>query len=187
MKSLDKIIVPTDLTDGSRRAIEYAASLAAENKGQLLILHIANEFAAWELHDDFFGYSQTWPLDHVLNEAAIELNRFLEHHSASLNRVHTLHKRIALASIHEKIVATAAEEKADLIVLAPRRHRGWHSLFTSGITEKVTRLSPCPVLSIAPSLPSQRWRGKFLPISLGCRDRVLKERDTGGVHRTIEV
>jgi universal stress protein A len=167
MKSLDKIIVPTDMSEGSRRAIEYGASLAAGNKGELLILHIANEFAAWELHDDFFGYSQTWPLDRVLNEAALELNRFLEQHKPALNKVPRLQKRLDLGSIPDKIVARAAAETADLIVLAPRPHRGWQSLFSPGITEKVTRLSPCPVLSIAPLLPSRRWRGKFPPISLG--------------------
>lgn len=48
MKPLEKIIVPTDLSEGSRRAIEYAAWLAAENQGQVLIMHVANEFAAWD-------------------------------------------------------------------------------------------------------------------------------------------
>lgn len=167
MKPLEKIIVPTDLSEGSRRAIEYAAWLAAENQGQVLIMHVANEFAAWELHDDLFGYSQTWPLDRVLTEAAIELNRFLDCHSALLSRIPRLNKRLVFGSVPEQIVAIAAEENADLVVLSPRRQRGWQSLFTVGITEKVTRMSPCPVLSIVPLLPSQQWRGKLSAISFG--------------------
>jgi universal stress protein A len=167
MKSLKKIMVPTDLSEGSRRALEYGAALAAENNGQLLIMHIANEFAAWELHDDAFGYVRTWPVDRVLNEAAIELNRFLEPHSALLNRVPIVNKRLVLGSTPEKIIHVAAEAKADLVILAPRHRRGWRSLFNSGITERVTRMSPCPVLSIAPLLPSEQWRGKLLPISFG--------------------
>ncbi len=167
MKRLEKIIVPTDLSERSRRAVEYAASLAEENNGQLLIMHVANEFAAWELHDDAFGYSGTWPLDRMLNEAAAGLNRFLEPHSASLSRVPILKKRLVSGSIPGKIVALAAEENSDLVVLTPRSRRGWQSFFTAGITERVTRMSPCAVLSLAPSLPSERWRGKLLPISFG--------------------
>jgi nucleotide-binding universal stress UspA family protein len=167
VKPLEKIIVPTDFSERSRRAIEYAAGLATENNGQLLIMHVANEFAAWELHDDAFGYSGTWPLDRVLNEAAIELNRFLEAHSAALKKVPIVNKRLVFGCIPEKIIAMAAEENADLVVLAPRCRRAWQRLFTSGITEKVTRMSPCPVLSIAPLLPSKQWRGKVLPMSFG--------------------
>ena len=167
MKPVEKIIVPTDLSEGSRHAVEYAAWLAMENNGRLFILHVANEFAAWELHDDAFGYTGTWPLDRMLNQATTELNRFLESHSASLNKVPVVHKRLVFGSVPEQIVAMAAEEKADLVVLSPRRQRGWRSLFTAGITEKVTRMSPCPVLSVAPPLPSEQWRGKFFPVSFG--------------------
>lgn len=69
MNRLEKIIVPTDLSEQSRTAIEYGAWLAAENNGHLLILHVANEFAAWELYDDASGYSETWPVDRVFAEA----------------------------------------------------------------------------------------------------------------------
>lgn len=103
----------------------------------------------------------------MLTEAAIELNRFLDCHSASLSRIPRLNKRLVFGSVPEQIVAIAAEENADLVVLSPRRQRGWQSLFTVGITEKVTRMSPCPVLSIVPLLPSQQWRGKLSAISFG--------------------
>ena len=162
-----KIIVPTDLSERSRRAIEFATRLAAENNGQLLVMHVANEFAAWELYDDAFGYSGSWPVDRVFAEAATELNRFLESQSQLLDAVPILGKRLVLGSIPQQIIAVAEQEKADLVVLSPRRQRGWQSLFTAGITEKVTRMSPCPVLSITPSLPSQKWRGKDLPVFFG--------------------
>ena len=164
MKPLEKIIVPTDLSERSRRAVEYAAGLAVESKGELIIMHVANEFVAWELHDDLFGYSGTWPLDRVLTEAAIELNRFLDCHSASLSKIPILTKRLVFGSVPEQLVLMAEEEKADLIVLSPRPKRGWQSHLMAGTTEKVSRMSPCPVLSIAPPLPSAQWRGKVLPM-----------------------
>jgi nucleotide-binding universal stress UspA family protein len=140
MKLIQTVLVPTDLSERSRRAVEYGASLAAENKGQLLIMHVANELTAWEFYDDAFGYSQVWPLDRVLEEAALDLNRFLEAQGAALSRVPRIAKRLALGCIPEQIVTLASEAKADLIVLSPRRERGWRSLFTAGIPERVTRL-----------------------------------------------
>jgi len=44
MKSIQKVLVTTDLSENSRRGLVYACSLAAENKGVLTILHVANEF-----------------------------------------------------------------------------------------------------------------------------------------------
>ena len=167
MKRLEKIIVPTDLSDHSRRAIEFASSLAVEAQAALVIMHVANELAAWEFYDDGFGYSGQWPLDRVLVEAALELNRYLEPHLGLLREVPVLTKRIVLGAIPGRIIALAEEEKADLIVLSPRRQRGWSWLLNAGITEKVTRMSPCPVLSVTPPTASKHWRGKFFPMSFG--------------------
>ena len=167
MKRLEKIIVPTDLSDHSRRAIEFGGSLAAEARAALVIMHVANEFAAWEFYDDAFGYSGQWPLDRVLAEAALDLNRYLEPHLGLLREVPVLTKRIILGAIPGRIIAVAEEEKADLIVLSPQRRRGWRWLLSAGITEKVTRMSPCPVLSVTPPKASNQRRGKFLPVSFG--------------------
>jgi nucleotide-binding universal stress UspA family protein len=167
MKLIETVLVPTDLTDRSRRAVEFAASLAVENNGRLLIMHVANEFAAWEFYEDSFGFPQHWPLDRVFEEAALDLTRFLEPHSDALSRVPRLFKRLDLGCIPEQIVAVANEAKADLIVLSPRRERGWRSLFGVGTTETVRRLSPCAVLSVAPPLPSTPWRGKRMPTPFG--------------------
>jgi len=62
------------------------------------------------------------------------------------------------------IAQLAEEENADLVIMSPQRHRGWRHLLFGAITDQVTRLSPCPVLSIAPPQPSKPWRGKWAPL-----------------------
>jgi len=47
------------------------------------------------------------------------------------------------------------------------RSRGLRHWFGGGITDRVTRLSPCPVLSITQPLPSHPWRGKLAPLFFG--------------------
>ena len=169
MKRIEKLLVPTDLSDNSRRGLLYACSLARENKGALTILHVTNEFAAWELYSDEFTFLESttrraWPTDRVLAEANLDVNRFLEPHLETLKNIPAVNKRLVLGPIAEQIVRVAEEGKADLVVLSPRRHRGLRRIFSGGITDRVTRMSPCPVLSVAAPLPSRPWRGSLLPL-----------------------
>jgi universal stress protein A len=171
MKSIQKILVPTDLSENSRRGLVYACSLAAENKGIVTILHIANEFDAWELYSDEFSFLETsrraWPSDRVLSEANLDLNHFLEQHLEAMKKLSCVTKRVLLGRTAEQIVTVAEEEKADLVVMSPQPHRGLRHVFRSGITDRVSRMSPCPVLSVTPPLPSQAWRGTLLPAFFG--------------------
>jgi len=167
MKRFKKILVPTDLTEHSRRALNYACWLTSEERSSLIILHVANELAAWELYSEDCAFldrsTKAWPLDRVLAEASLDLNRFLEPSLANLKNSANATKRVILGPVAQQIIGVAEEEKTDLIVMSPRRRRGLRHLIFGGITDRVTRLSPCPVLSITPPAPSTQWRGKFIP------------------------
>jgi nucleotide-binding universal stress UspA family protein len=66
-----------------------------------------------------------------------------------------------LGSVPQQIAAVAEEEKADLVIMSPRRDAGLRHWLFGSVTDQVTRLSPCPVLSIAEPLPSKSWRGRL--------------------------
>jgi universal stress protein A len=165
------ILVPTDLTEISRRGLLYAAHLAQANKATLILLHVANEFDAWELYSEDFGFfdpgARAWPTDRLLAEATLDFNRFLEPHIEALKRIHAVIRRVVLGPVPSEIVKVAEEEKADLIVMSPRCIRGVRRWLSSSTTERVTRMSPCPVLAVTPPLPSQPWRGKLIPTLFG--------------------
>jgi nucleotide-binding universal stress UspA family protein len=168
MKRLKKILVPTDLSEHSRRALSYGCWLAAEEQSSLVILHVADELVAWELYSEdlvfLHGNAKRWPIDRVLAEANLDLNRFLEPCLPDLKNAASASKRVILGSVPERIVAVAEEEKADLIIMSPQRRRRLRHLFFGGVTDRVTRLSPCPVLSLSPPLPSRQWRGKSVSL-----------------------
>lgn len=103
MKSIEKLLVPTDLSENSRRGFVYACSLAAENKGVLTILHVANEFDAWELYSDEFSFLEpttrrAWPSDRVLSEGNLDLNHFLEQHLEAMKKLSCVTKRVVLGA-----------------------------------------------------------------------------------------
>jgi nucleotide-binding universal stress UspA family protein len=167
MKGLRKILVPTDLSEHSRRALSYACWLSAEERAALLILHVANEFTAWEYYSEDLPFvspnAKAWPVDRVLSEASLDLTRFLEASMADLKKAGNATKRVVLGAVASQIAEVAENERADLIVMSPRRHRGLRHLLFGSVTDTVTRISPCPVLSITTPLPSRPWRGKFAP------------------------
>lgn len=164
MKRLNKILVPTDLSEQSRRALSYACWLAGEEKAALVALHVASDAPAWEYASEEWvlagNIGKSWPLDRVLAEASLDLSRFLEPSLPALKQTAGATRRVVLGAVAPQIVAVAEEEKADLIIMSPRRRRGLRNVFHAGITEQISRSSPCPVLSIAAPLPTAPWQEK---------------------------
>jgi nucleotide-binding universal stress UspA family protein len=58
MKQLNKILVPTDLSEKSLRALHYGCGLAAEDQAAMVILHVANDLKAWELYSEDLAFIQ---------------------------------------------------------------------------------------------------------------------------------
>ena len=168
MKHLKRILVPTDLSEHSRRALAYGAWLSGEESASLIVLHVANDFHAWDVPGDDFPLAElspkAWPADRVLQEAGLDLSHFLEVSIEELKKATGATRRVTMGPVAERIAAIAEDEKTDLIIMSPRRRRGLRHLLLGSITDTVTRISPCPVLSLAPVRPSAPWRGE--PIHL---------------------
>jgi universal stress protein A len=166
MTRLKKIIAPVDLSRNSRAGLRLAASLAAENGAELIVLHVADEFQSWEIPDElgwWSGKTAQWEVDRTLREAALDLNLFLQKQGEELRRVPAGTKRVVLGGAVEKIVDIAAEETADLLVMSPRAHGAFRRFFLGSVTDKVTRRAPCPVLSVRPAQTPRRSNGKRIP------------------------
>jgi nucleotide-binding universal stress UspA family protein len=162
---LKNILLPTDLSQRSKRALPYALSLATEYKANITVIHVANELDSWELYCDEFSFmipvERAWPSDRVMAEASLELSNFLEPYSDMIKRLPAIYKRVVFGPIVDEIVDAAEELQADLIVMSPRRLRGVQRILTSSITDRVMRISPCPVLSVIDPLPSRPWQGRL--------------------------
>lgn len=46
MKPLEKILIPSDLSEHSRRAVLYGCWLATEQRASVVVLYVANELRA---------------------------------------------------------------------------------------------------------------------------------------------
>jgi len=178
MTSINKILVATDLSETSRHGIVYSCGLAEEQKARLIVLHVANEVDAWEPFSEDYGFGRfngaRWSADRIISEAMLDLNRFLEPHLERVKSLPLVSKRVAVGRVAHEIARVAQDEKADLVILSPRRQRGLRHWFTGGITDRVTRLSPCPVLSVASPLASLAWRGRLISASFDWPKQMAK-------------
>ena len=162
---LKNILVPTDLSQRSKRYLRYALSLATEYSATVTVVHVANELNSWEFYCDEFSFmspvQRAWPADRVLAEASLELSNYLEPYSDTIKRLPAVTKRVVLGPIADEIVSAAEDLQADLIVMSPRRLRGVKRILTPSITDQVMRTSSCPVLTVIDPLPTRPWQGKL--------------------------
>jgi nucleotide-binding universal stress UspA family protein len=139
------ILAPTDFSEYSQQAIQYARDLAQTFGATLLLLHVVEpppypieglppSELSGTLLDDLEQYA-TSDLARVLaNEAEVKVVR-----------------RVVVGIPYRTIVEAAEAEKVDLIVMATHGRTGFSHLFMGSVAERVVRTAPCPVLTIRPT------------------------------------
>jgi nucleotide-binding universal stress UspA family protein len=137
-----KIVVPTDFSDRSRAVLEYAAALARENNGELLIVNVRELTPIYTTSEGLYcGFDEQ---DHAA------LQKMLEQVRPSDANVRVRHCLLDGAPA-DAIVQLAAQEKADLIVMATHGRTGVMHVLMGSVAEAVVRNAECPVLTLKPS------------------------------------
>jgi len=165
-----RILCPTDLTERSREGVAYALRLAKENGAQLIVFHAASFPAIGWFACELEPYRRweelvcKFKLEQLLAAAEHRVKHFVAREfSAELGDV-AWKPAAALGKAPEVIVATALQEDVELIVMARHQRAPLARLFTMSVWEAVSRIAPCPVLSID-TTPFQRpSRGGRLPL-----------------------
>lgn len=167
--SIEKILVPVDLSETSLNALNTAISIAMEHHATILILHISEvAFNAKnnELHQIFIAQRD----EDVFTALALSVQ-----HSYGLRPL-LIKKRGAVV---ETIISTAMFEKIDLIVMGAHGASGMREGFIGSNTYRVIKYSSCPVL-IMPSkwqiksfkkilFPIRPVSGALLPYHIVCQ------------------
>ena len=143
MITLQKILVPTDFSDFSQQALEFALPLADRFQAKIHLVHV------WELP---FTSSLLPPEPYpeaVLTEeqksAADHLVKVANEFRASGFDVDPC---FVLGKPYVEIVNAAAKLNIDLIVIASHGRSGISHLVLGSVAEKVVRLPPCPVFTV---------------------------------------
>lgn len=139
--TIKKILVGTDFSPCSDRAIDYAFSIAAQFGGEILLLHVIESFS----------YSVTDSLTIVGHEKALKVTAgaLMENLEKQLSeRGRIIQRHISHGTPYREIINTAKKEACDLIVVGTHGHSAMEHLLLGSVAEKVVRLSDCPVLTV---------------------------------------
>jgi nucleotide-binding universal stress UspA family protein len=135
-----KILVPVDLTDSNRAAIEVASQLAAPDNGSVTLLHVIETIADAPFEDMKDFYQR---LEEKARKAMVDLAAPLTVTGKQVDQ------QITYGIRTREIVGYAEEHDMDLIVLSSRQldperpEKTWTS-----ISHQVAVLARCPVLLV---------------------------------------
>ena len=147
MFPLKRIICPTDFSEPSLEGLRNGIKMAESFDAELLVMHVI-EPPSWSE----IAYAQPIyiPVDWTapLKEESMKKLNGLQSEMIPeqvQSRLLTLEGNPA-----ETIVRLAAEESANLIVIATHGYSGFHRFVFGSVTERVVRTAPCPVLTVRP-------------------------------------
>jgi nucleotide-binding universal stress UspA family protein len=142
--AMKKIVVATDFSDCARRAEETAAALGRALGAELILLHVAVEAPLYNegmrgLVDPrkVFEAQREWAETTLAARAA-------EIRSTGVSAHGVIRSGVAV----DEILALAADQRCDLIVIGTHGRGGLSRVFLGSVADRVVRLAPCPVMTV---------------------------------------
>lgn len=146
MITLKRILVPTDFSAFSRKALDYGCALAQQFGSELHLLHVMQDLVAMVPEP---GLAFPPPGDYMQ-----ELKSSAERSLSTLPEPAAFSGAVVRAVRQGppflEIVRYAKDQSIDLIVLGTHGRTGLTHVLLGSVAEKVVRKAPCPVLTVRP-------------------------------------
>jgi nucleotide-binding universal stress UspA family protein len=137
---LKNILLATDFSNVSEKALAYAIGMARRHSSQLHIVHVYPETSALlvpQLAED------------RQNEDSRKQMRFLSNRPELRDVPHQL--TLCTGPVCTALCNVARRENIDLMVLGTHGAGGVKQLVLGSVAEEIVRVAPCPVITIGPS------------------------------------
>ena len=144
MISFSVIVVPTDFSDHSLRALPYALGLAEKYGAEVKILYV-NEPALQVSDMAWVGVDDGALKDEHVSEARKNMERIMRDQIPPEMSVET---EVRSGDAVEEIIQFAEDAGADLIVMATHGRGGLSHILMGSTAEQVIRKASCPVLTL---------------------------------------
>lgn len=141
--SIQRILLPTDLSEFSALALRHALALARKFKARLKVVYILPRLAP--VGEEMF-LSGTWAAPaEVWRRAEDDVKAFMA--SAREARI-DYELEIREGDAWREILAAAEEMPADLVVMGTHGRSGPERFVLGSVSEKLVRRLPCPVMTV---------------------------------------
>lgn len=153
-----RILCPVDGSASSADAVAYAVSLARETDGRLILLSVVEPVPT----GGEFGALDT---DEYRRLGEAHAQTLLQHAlGADVREWCQVEEMVVVGKASERILATATEQRADLIVMGVRGRGAIDLMAFGSTTNDVIRRATCPVLAVHPHAEDRR-RLAALPVT----------------------
>ena len=143
--SFKRILIATDFSEASERALSYAISFCARYAADLFIVHATDPEPREAIPMD--------PLPRELDRARLEGERQMRRLSKSARFKDLRHAAIVeKGEVWEVLSRVIDREHIDLLVMGTHGRRGFRKLALGSVAEEVLHLAPCPVLTVGPNV-----------------------------------
>jgi nucleotide-binding universal stress UspA family protein len=148
MIAIDKILCPIDFSEQSHHGLHVAVALARWYRARLTLLHVQPVMAIPA------GPPEVMPVLVMTPEQQQQLLASMRHLVATdVGESLATHVHVVEGNPAREILARAAEDAVDLVVMGTHGASGFERLMLGSVTEKVLRKAPCPVLTVPPRAP----------------------------------
>jgi len=147
-----RILVAIDLTPACAAVFSRAVLLAKKTGAELLVAHVYRPPNVALAEAVAPGVYEEWD-ENLRMEVARRLDPLVENARRQLVRARAL----VLAGLPRKaLLAAAAENGTDLIVIGARRQRGLAKLFHRNLASRIASAALCEVVTVLPGEPLAR-------------------------------
>ncbi|MCA9620002.1 MAG: universal stress protein [Myxococcales bacterium] len=186
--SLERIVVSTDFTEPSERAVDVTRRLATALSSNVSLVHVYDPIPLGPA----VSYPATiWAGDDIGKQLAHEATQLLkEVGEARLGGIEWSSQALAAQNPAHGICEHAEKDQADLVVVGTHGRTGLSHLLLGSVAERVLRHAPCSVLAVRPSVTAATFPRRivvatdFSPASQGAiRDaKMLAEAFDAQLH-----
>jgi len=149
MLNFKVIIVPTDFSDRSLRALPYAVSLADRFDARLKIVYV-NEPTLQVSDVAWVGVDDRAASEEHVEKARRTLEKIVLDQVPREVRVDA---EVISGDPVDTVVEFARDSGADLIVMATHGRGGLSHVLMGSVAEQIVRKAPCPVLTLKQPMP----------------------------------
>lgn len=141
-----RILVPTDFSEHSDRALEQALDIAKQYHAKVFLLHVIHDEMHHSVAFDFGLSEEVWRQinDRHLAETKEKLRKQLDKFPQAKEVEVVANVRQGVS--YDEILKEGKEKEIDLIVIASLGRTGIAKYLIGGVARNVLRGSKCPVL-----------------------------------------
>ena len=158
MKKFERILVPIDVSEHSRKILRYAFTFAVAMDLDLVVLHVVDSRTLQPMP---YSHGQV-DADHHSKISESEMVEEIkavvqEQIDAGITFDHQLNVKtsVKFGVPYDQIIKTATREAVDFIVMGATGHTALEDFFMGGVAEKVSRRAKCPVFLVRPREKNQ--------------------------------